>query len=172
MLDDDERVYDARDAVKPTAVTAVRVLPGAACESSGPCFLRRTRPPQLQVEDTAKVARNAELAELVEAMKEARTLPVEHKTRSEAATTGAVAPGGGGQAAGRVEGEGADDVLEAGDLEDDFIMSVLDAESLPPRALDTVLEALTEDDEDGSDCTDRVRCLWHLCVCWTAFGVH
>ena len=124
------------------------------------------------MEDTAKVARNAELAELVEAMKEARTLPVEHKARSEAATTGAVAPGGGGQAAGRVEGEGADDVLEAGDLEDDFILSVLDAESLPPRALDTVLEALTEDDEDGSDCTDRVRCLWHLCVCWTAFGVH
>jgi hypothetical protein len=104
----------------------------------------------MQVEDNAKVARNAELAELVEAMREARALPVEHTARGEASAKGAAVLGG---ASSELEG---DDVLVAGDLEDDFILSVLDADSLPLHGgtgLDTVLEALTED--DGSDGTDR-----------------
>ena len=103
----------------------------------------------MQVEDSAKVARNAELAELVEAMREARMMAVEHTPRGEASASGAAAP----DASSELEG---DDVLVAGDLEDDFILSVLDADALPLHGgagLDTVLEALTED--EGSDGTDR-----------------
>jgi len=132
-LAEDQRVYDARDAAKPTAVTAV------------------------PTDDMPKVARNAELESLVAAMRETQALrSLEYQGGSSRAVGASEASGE--ESEQREVGE--DGLLVVGDLEDDFIMSVLDADALAPQfsADASVLDTLPEDDEDdeGSDYTDRV----------------
>jgi hypothetical protein len=122
---------------------------------------------QVPVEDTAKVARNAELEALIAAMDEARALTARAEDAAGGATpldepsTEGPSRETAAAAAEEEEQEGELGLVVAGDLEDDFILAVLDADALPAAGRGaggvTILEALTEDDDEGSDLTDRVR---------------